>query len=338
MDRWPVTRTSEDPRESAISSPPCTKSPFAHGRGYRAVLKEERDNAFAPPRIAETRVLAIGAGTTEATLYPGVVPRAPTAVILPAMGVPARSYARFARVLNLHGLNAVTIDLRGVGTSSRRASSEEDWGYLDLVDQETHAAVAVARAMSPAAPIFFVGHSLGGHLALLYLARHAADGIAGAFLAASGSPYVRAYKGSMRLVVGGLALAIGWSVGHWGFWPGDRFRFAGVQPRRLMSEWKAFAQTGQLVTARNEGWHAEAALRSVRAPIVALAMQGDRYVPVRSVEHLCAKTSGVVWHERVGSAAARRAPGHFGWLREPESTVCAMAANLARLGISRLPA
>lgn len=299
------------------------------------MLSHARDEARLPAPVAAARMLAIGSATTRATLYPSVVPGSATAIVLPALGRAAAGYARLAHVLNLHGLNVVTIDLRGVGTSSIRADADTDWGYLDLVDQETCAAVELARDAYPSSPIFLAGHAEGGHLALLHLARHPASGVAGAFLVGSGSPYFRMHDGVARLALQSAAAMIAISTRRSGVGPGSRLLFSSAQPRSLMNEWLVFARTGRFVVAHNHGWHAESALGGVRCPIVALGLRGDRHAPPRAIRHLCEKTSAALWYEQVQSAGNGAPPGRCAWLDNPESTVAAIAANLCRLGIVR---
>ncbi|MCB1630115.1 MAG: alpha/beta fold hydrolase, partial [Xanthomonadales bacterium] len=55
-------------------------------------------------------------------------------LILPALGVRAAAYRHLAQALNVHGLDVLALDLRGVGSSSVRASRQHDWGYQDLLD------------------------------------------------------------------------------------------------------------------------------------------------------------------------------------------------------------
>ena len=291
--------------------------------------------AASPQNVVETRVIGIPSGTTQATIYPSSISDAPTAIVLPAMGVPARAYARTAAQLAVHGVNVVAIELRGIGASSVTADGRNDWGYLDLVDHEVEAAVATAADVFPVSRRFFVGHSLGGHLALLHQARYPERDLAGTFLVASGSPYARMYGLAMRPVVSALAMLIDHSLRRHRLWRGDRLRFGGVQPYTLMREWASFTRTGKLVP--HGEWNAERALAALNAPIVALAMSGDRYAPSSAIRHLAAKTSGPVWHESVAVTRIGRAPGHFAWLRDPETAVCSIVANLFKLGLSRSP-
>lgn len=78
-----------------------------------------------------------------------------------ATGVPQRFYQRFANYAAGRGFSVITLDYRGVG-KSRPASLRGfdmaylDWAYLDL-------AAAVSHLTQEGLPLFWVGHSFGGH-------------------------------------------------------------------------------------------------------------------------------------------------------------------------------
>jgi predicted alpha/beta hydrolase len=70
------------------------------------------------------------------------------------------------------GIAVVWPDLRGHGKSGPRAHEGGDWSYDDLVEGDTPALLAFARARLPGLRLFAVGHSLFGHVTLAHLARH----------------------------------------------------------------------------------------------------------------------------------------------------------------------
>ncbi len=78
-----------------------------------------------------------------------------------ATGVQQRFYRRFAQHACARGFNVLTVDYRGVGDSSPKTlkgfeMSYLDWGFRDL-------AAAVEFMDDGRTPLFWVGHSFGGH-------------------------------------------------------------------------------------------------------------------------------------------------------------------------------
>ncbi|MEP9316039.1 alpha/beta fold hydrolase [Pseudomonas sp. LABIM340] len=78
-----------------------------------------------------------------------------------ATGVSQRFYRRFAEFAAGQGFNVLTLDYRGIGESKPGSlkgfdMSYLDWAYLDL-------AAAVDLLDEDGLPIYWVGHSFGGH-------------------------------------------------------------------------------------------------------------------------------------------------------------------------------
>ncbi len=107
------------------------------------------------------------------------VPLAPVLVCMPAMGVPARYYEPLAEPIVKEGWRFVTADLRGVGLSSIRVRRGVSFGYHEMVSFDWPAVVLKAQALFPGAPVYLLGHSLGGQLSVLFLAANpgAASGL-----------------------------------------------------------------------------------------------------------------------------------------------------------------
>ena len=137
----------------------------------------------------------------------------PAVLIVPALGTPARVYDRLARALHARGFHVVVTELRGTGASEALASRNQDWGYLDLVDGELASTYQhVQHRIGAAVPMVWLGHSLGGHLALLHQRRHRARQPADILLAASGAPYFAHYSLGTR--AGLLALSAMMHASH----------------------------------------------------------------------------------------------------------------------------
>lgn len=76
-------------------------------------------------------------------------------------GVPQRFYRRFAEYAAQRGLNVLTIDYRGCGESQPASLKGFEMSYLDWSQQDLAAAVELL-AREPL-PLYWVGHSFGGH-------------------------------------------------------------------------------------------------------------------------------------------------------------------------------
>lgn len=105
-----------------------------------------------------------------------VIPAAPRAAVVlgHAMMVDRRTVERVAARLAERGCAVVVADLRGHGRSGPRADQGGTWSYDDLVERDTPALLGLAREKFPELAVTAVGHSLFGHVALAYAARHPA--------------------------------------------------------------------------------------------------------------------------------------------------------------------
>ncbi|HKE14011.1 MAG TPA: alpha/beta fold hydrolase [Kofleriaceae bacterium] len=273
-------------------------------------------DAAAAPSLVDI-VSADGARSQARLFVPAEgAPRA-VAVCLPAMGVEARYYDPFARALAARGVAALTAELRGNGSSSLRAARRVDFGYRELVELDLTGAVAAARERVPGPPVRLVGHSLGGHLSILFAALRPreVDGIA---LIAAGSPYFRAHSGRARAYVLLGALALRGLSAALGYLPGRAVGFGGREARRLIAEWARLGWTGRFAFA---GAPPDLADRMAAAslPVLALSFGEDRYAPAAAVDHMAGMLPGAALTRR------HTAPGelgdgvdHFRWVRRPD--------------------
>lgn len=256
----------------------------------------------------------------------------PVCIVVPALGTPARVYDRLAAALHESGLQVVVVELRGTGASPSRASRHHDWGYLDLVDGELVAAYRHVQSQAdPAAPVFWLGHSLGGHLALLHQRRHGSAQPAEVLLAASGTPFSRHYPFATRAGLYLVSLMMRASHATLGYFAGHRLGFGGRQPRTLMRQWLHFAWQGSL-PSDVMGDPDVAARSGFRA---ALSMAGDRWAPAPATSHLCSLFGAEPDVETLSSLDDGSRPDHFSWLRRPKAPaewVCgrAISASPAR--------
>ncbi len=273
-----MTATAHDTLRDAGSAAEPTLVPLVAADGARS-----EGRLFAPP-----------AGATASAV----------AVCLPAMGVDARYYDPFAQALAARGVAALIAELRGNGSSSLRAGRGVDFGYRELV-VDVATAVAAARDRFPGLPIRLVGHSLGGHLSVLFVALRPRE-VDGVVLIAAGSPYFRAYAGRGRAFVLLGSLALRGISAALGYLPGRTVGFGGREARRLIAEWAFLARSGRFAFA---GAPADlpAALAAADLPVLALSLAEDRYAPRGAVDHLAGMLGGAALtrrHTRRGSGMA----------------------------------
>ncbi|WP_260958051.1 alpha/beta hydrolase family protein [Pseudomonas citri] len=95
-----------------------------------------------------------------ATRYAAVGPIKGNLIMAGATGVQQRFYRRFAEHANSQGYNVLTLDYRGVGQSSPKTLKGFDMSYLDWGFRDLAAAVDF---MHDDMPLYWVGHSFGGH-------------------------------------------------------------------------------------------------------------------------------------------------------------------------------
>jgi predicted alpha/beta hydrolase len=252
---------------------------------------------------------------------PGAGP-VPAVVVFPAMGVPARYYRAFAAELRSAGLAVIVADLRGTGSSTPRPSRASSYGYAELID-DVGAVLAELKPRLDGRKLVLLGHSLGGQAALLHLALNGGSGVDGLALVAVGLPYWRSYSGRRRYAVLPYTQAIGATAAMLRVWPG--WGFGGRQARGVIRDWAYTARTGRF--PRIDGVDAEARVRSVRIPTLAVSIEGDQYVPHEILDRLCDKLPAApIRREHYTAADAGGRLDHFAWVRASGPLAARVAA------------
>jgi predicted alpha/beta hydrolase len=289
------------------------------------------DLPSAPAAAPEPLRVATGDGhEADLLLLPGDPAMGVGVLWLPAMGVPARKYRHFAAALAGRGWNIALHEWRGHDSSNRRAARNTDWGYAELIRDIAASRAALAAAF-PDRRWVIGGHSLGAQLAALALARRPGD-FAGYLVAGSGQPWWRTFpgwhKGAILLAIPAFR-AVSMLCGYY---PGDKLGFAGREARGVMRDWSDSARSGDYRPAQVD-FPAEAALREVAVPVLALRLRSDWYVPKASLDHLLHKLPlAQVQRDDIGDGefSGGRA-GHFEWMREPAPLVSRIDAWLQSL-------
>lgn len=250
-------------------------------------------------------------------VYPEPAHRAtPLVIMWPAMGTPARYYRPFAAQLLAQGLGVVVVDLRGTGASTPRPSRASRYGYADLAG-DVGAVLDAVKPRRDGRRVILLGHSLGGQVCLLHLALRAsteasAEGVDGVALVAVGLPWFRSYAGARRLGVLALTQGIAATSATLRVWPG--WGFGGRQAAGVIRDWGHTARVGRFPNL--DGVDIEAALTRVRTPVLAVSVEGDRFTPAPTMDHLCAKlTTAPVQRVHVTNAETGAPLDHFRWVR-----------------------
>jgi predicted alpha/beta hydrolase len=264
---------------------------------------------------------------------------APAVVIWPAMGVPARYYRPFAELLAAAGLAVIVADLRGTGSSTPRASRGSRYGLAELVGDVEAVQEALSARLADRTTVL-LGHSLGGQAALLHLATADEPAVDGLVLIAVGMPFFRAYPGRRGAMVLPYTQTIAAASAVMRVWPG--WGFGGRQARGVIRDWGYTARHGRY--PRLDGIDPEAALRSMRTPVLAISVDNDQFTPAPTVDHLVGKLAEApVRREhyavpgRPSDVPVLAAPpdarlDHFAWVRAAgplADRVAAFAAGLS---------
>lgn len=247
-------------------------------------------------------------------------PGAAAVVVWPAMGVPAKYYRPFARELAAAGLAVVVADLRGTGASTPPPSRRSRYGLAELVE-DVAAVQEALKSRVDGRTTLLLGHSLGGQAALLHLATAETSTVDGLVLVGVGLPYFRAYPPRRAAAVLPYTQSIAAATALLGVWPG--WGFGGRQARGVIRDWAHTARYGRY--PRLGGVDAEAALETVRTPVLAVSVEGDDFIPESTVDYLLAKLrSAPVTREHYAVDGGRL--DHFRWVRASAP----LAARVAR--------
>jgi predicted alpha/beta hydrolase len=338
-----------EPPLPSSSVPPGPILPGAVPPGSVPYTREYVDLPVPPNARGESYRLALH-------LYPDPGPDAPVVVIFPAMGTPARFYRPFAQRLGADGIGVVVVDLRGTGESRPTASRADRYGYVDLIGD----VATVLEALRPRLAgrrYYLLGHSLGGQLSTVHLARMAAAGGgartaadgSGARTAANGSDARTAANGSGARTaaasdgVGGPAglLLVAVGLPYYRVYPrGGRlgllafsqsivaisavcgvwpgWALGGKQSSRVMLDWGYTVRHGHFPD--HVATRADLAL--VRTPVLAISVARDYYTPHATLDLLCALLPAApVTRVRLDDPL-----DHFSWVRQPEAVAAHVVA------------
>lgn len=253
------------------------------------------------------------------------VPDAPRESLLwlPALGIAAKHYLPFAEALARRGIAVFLHEWRGGGSSSLRASRDNDWGYRELLMLDVAASAALVEQHVPGTPRIVGGHSLGGQLACCWLGL--SPGTAQRlWLVGSGSPYWRAFPLRNRLWLPFAYRFLAWLADHRGALPGRRIGFGGQEARGVIRDWSRSGLGGRYAAAGLD-LDLEAAMAALTVDAQAVVLADDWLGPESSLRFLLSKLRHATTRIDVLDAATlgTRAD-HYAWMKQPDAVVSAL--------------
>ena len=250
-------------------------------------------------------------------------------VFLPALGVPLSYYGKFLEGWAAQGRHVLGVEHRGGPQSPVANLRRESFGYADLIKTDLPAVFAL-DAIAGAGPVALVGHSLGGHLALLSAASGSVQPAAVVTIATGTSSPASQHTrvGRFRRWVGVRFIETTSRV--LGYWPGHRLGFGGRQPKGLMTDWAYEGRHGRYRVA-GDATDYEAALAVLAAPTLMISLEDDPLSPPRAVTHLAGRLPVHVEHRML---TGDQAQDHFAWARRnPDFVIGEVESWLGPIGL-----
>ena len=245
--------------------------------------------------------------------HPAGTPKG-SVLIVPAMGTPQEFYRPFAEWLAAQGFLSATFDYRGTGLSRRgglRGFKADifDWARLDCA-----AMVEEMSRRANGAPLYWIGHSLGGQILALVPNR---ERIAKAITVATGSGYWLENVPSLRLKVWWLwFFIVPVALRLCGYFPGKALRKVGDLPLGVMQQWRRWCLDREYAVGA-EGDAVRAQYAAVRTPIVSLSFVDDEMMSLANTESIHGFYSSAPRKMQRISPSDVGEPriGHFGFFR-----------------------
>ncbi len=192
-------------------------------------------------------------------------------VIGPAMAVPQTYYADFAAFLAGMGYRVWTFDYRGMGESRNGSMRACKATITDWVAHDYDAMLQHAGQARGAAPLFVLGHSLGGQTVPLLPSAHRVAGLinvaVGSGAARHNQPQVRRRAPLLWHLLTPLLCPL------FGYFPGSRIGIMGDIPRRAMYQWRRWCLHPDYLLSSEPG--AREAYARARYPVLGLTFSDD---------------------------------------------------------------
>lgn len=240
-------------------------------------------------------------------------------VIAPAMAVPQSFYAEFAAFLAGQGIRVWTFDYRGIGESWQGPMRRCTADISDWITRDYDAVVRHAAATLDGAPLFALGHSLGGQATPLL---PSADRLSGLVNIAVGSGATRHNQPKVRRSAPLLWYVLGPTLcPTFGYFPGSRIGLLGDIPRRAFYQWRRWCLTPDYILSGEPG--AREAYARARYPVLGLTFTDDELLHESGSRLLHDAYTGapVDYRELSPRQFGLDRIGHFGFFRRSQEKI-----------------
>lgn len=227
-------------------------------------------------------------------------------------GVPQRFYRRFAEHAARRGFNVLTIDYRGTGESKPTTLKGFDMSYLDWPEKDLPAAVDLLSQED--LPLYWVGHSFGGH-AIGMLPNH--DRLTASYSFGTGAgwagwmPKMEAFK--IRLfwnVI--MPVIVAWK----GYMAWSVLGMGDDLPRGVYRDWKRWCSFPHYYFDDPTMLHVHARYAAVCTPSAFVTSRDDPWAPPQSRDAFVKGYSNApLTLYDIEPAAGQRPIGHMGYFR-----------------------
>ena len=240
-------------------------------------------------------------------------------VIAPGIAIPQKFYADFAAFLMGQGYRVWTFDYRGMGESRSGPMRACKADISDWVTRDGDAMVRHASAAADGAPLFVLGHSLGGQTAPLL---PSIQRVTGLINIAVGSGAVRHNQARTRRLAPLLWYVLAPLLCPlFGYFPGARIGVIGDLPSRAIFQWRRWCLSPDYLLSGEPG--AREAYARARFPVLALTFSDDELLLESGSRMLHDAYTGTPVDYRVLTPQQFNLPriGHFGFFKRNHETV-----------------
>ena len=240
-------------------------------------------------------------------------------VIAPGIGIAQAFYASFAGFMAQQGYRVWTFDYRGTGQSRSGAMRACTADISDWITRDLDALVNHASGATPSAPLFLIGHSLGGQTAPLLPSIGRVSGLVniavGSGATRHNEPGTRRRAPLLWYLLAPLLCPL------FGYFPGARIGIIGDVPRRAMFQWRRWCLSSDYLLSAEPG--ARAAYARASYPVLGLTFSDDELLLESGSGMMHAAYTGTTVDYRVIHAQQHGLPriGHFGFFKPNQETI-----------------